>query len=83
MNRLGFRVQEAQALLPRIRNGNRHPRKRSSTSAELLNDPSNGRQVAAFREVASQFPESGVALELVGIFLRPQFHFDVVRPGAA
>ena len=86
MNRLGFRVQEAQALLPRIKNGNHGISLVMShlVSAELLNDPSNGRQVAAFREIASQF--SGVPASLSnssGIFLGPQFHFDVVRPGAA
>jgi len=86
MNRLGFRAQEAQALLPRIKNGNHGISLVMShlVSAELLNDPSNGRQVAAFREIASQF--SGVPASLSnssGIFLGPQFHFDVVRPGAA
>lgn len=53
-------------------------------SAEILGDPVNGRQVAAFREIASQF--SGVPASLSnssGIFLGPQFHFDLVRPGAA
>jgi alanine racemase len=86
MNRLGFRVPEAEALLPRIRNGNHGISLVMShlVSAELLNDPANGRQVAAFREIASQF--SGVPASLAnssGIFLGPQFHFDVVRPGAA
>ena len=86
MNRLGFRIPEAEALLPRIRNGNHGISLVMShlVSAELLNDPSNGRQVAAFREIASQF--SGVPASLAnssGIFLGPQYHFDVVRPGAA
>ncbi len=86
MNRLGFRIAEAQALLPRIKNGNHGISLVMShlASAELLNDPANGRQVAAFREIASQF--SGVPASLAnssGIFLGPQFHFDVVRPGAA
>ncbi|EKS42436.1 alanine racemase [Afipia clevelandensis] len=86
MNRLGFRIAEAQALLPRIKNGNHGISLVMShlASAELLNDPSNGRQVAAFREIASQF--SGVPASLAnssGIFLGPQFHFDMVRPGAA
>ena len=86
MNRLGFRVMEAQALLPRIKNGNHGISLVMShlTSAEMLHDPANGRQVAAFREIASQF--SGVPASLSnssGIFLGPQFHFDLVRPGAA
>lgn len=86
MNRLGFSVAEAQALLPRIQNGNHGITLVMShlVSAETLGDPVNGRQVAAFREIASLF--SGVPASLSnssGIFLGQHFHFDVVRPGAA
>ena len=86
MNRLGFRIMEAQALLRRIKNGNHGISLVMShlTSAEMLHDPANGRQVAAFREIASLF--SGVPASLAnssGIFLWPQFQFDLVRPGAA
>ncbi|MBO1687920.1 alanine racemase, partial [Clostridium butyricum] len=71
-------VVEAQALLPRIKNGNHGISLVMShlTSAEMLHDPANGRQVTAFREIASQF--SGVPASLSnssGIFLGPQFHF--------
>ena len=86
MNRLGFRVTEAQALESRVKNGNHGFALVMShlVSAEVLGDPINGRQVAAFREVASLF--SGVPASLSnssGIFLGSQFHFDLVRPGAA
>jgi len=86
MNRLGFRIADAQALEPRIRNGNHGFALVMShlTNAEMLGDPANGRQVAAFREIASVF--SGVPASLAnssGIFLGSQFHFDLVRPGAA
>jgi alanine racemase len=86
MNRLGFRVTEAQALESRIKNGNHGFALVMShlVSAEVLGDPINGRQVAAFREIASLF--SGVPASLSnssGIFLGSQFHFDLVRPGAA
>lgn len=86
MNRLGFRIADAQALEPRIKNGNHGFSLVMShlVSAEMLSDPVNGRQVAAFREIASVF--SGVPASLAnssGIFLGPQFHFDLVRPGAA
>jgi alanine racemase len=86
MNRLGFRVAEAQALEPRIKNGNHGFALVMShlSNAEMLHDPANGRQVAAFREIASLF--SGVPASLAnssGIFLGSQFHFDLVRPGAA
>jgi alanine racemase len=52
--------------------------------AETLHHPLNARQVAAFREIAGQF--SGVPASLAnssGIFLGPQYPFDLVRPGAA
>src|SRR5215216_7804366 len=53
-------------------------------SAELLNNPANARQLAAFREIASVF--SGVPASLAnssGVFLGAQFQFDLVRPGCA
>lgn len=86
MNRLGFRIADAQALEPRIKNGNHGFALVMShlVNAEVLGDPVNGRQVAAFREIASVF--SGVPASLAnssGIFLGSQFHFDLVRPGAA
>lgn len=86
MNRLGFAMAEAQSLLPRIRRGEHGISLVMShlISAELLNETSNGRQVGAFREIASQF--TGVPASLSnssGIFLGTQFHFDMVRPGAA
>lgn len=86
MNRLGFSVAEAEALLPRIHAGNHGITLVMShlANAELLGDPMNGRQVATFRDIASRF--SGVAASLSnssGIFLGSQFHFDVLRPGAA
>jgi len=86
MNRLGFAMAEAQSLLPRIRRGEHGISLVMShlISAELLNETSNGRQVGAFREIASQF--TGVPASLSnssGIFLGSQFHFDMVRPGAA
>ena len=86
MNRLGFRIADAQALDARIKAGNHGFALVMShlVSAELLGNPLNGRQVAAFREIASVF--SGVPASLAnssGIFLGSQFHFDLVRPGAA
>ena len=52
--------------------------------AESLNHPLNAKQVATFREIASNY--SGVPASLSnssGIYLGPQFQFDMVRPGAA
>jgi alanine racemase len=86
MNRLGFTMAEAQSLLPRIRRGEHGISLVMShlISAELLGETSNGRQVGMFREIASEF--IGVPASLAnssGIFLGPQFHFDMMRPGAA
>lgn len=86
MNRLGLTVAEAQGIIPRINAGDHGISLVMShlVSAELLNNPVNARQLAAFREIQSLF--SGVPAALAnssGIFLGPQFQFDLVRPGAA
>ncbi|MGN6287430.1 MAG: alanine racemase [Afipia sp.] len=86
MNRLGISVNDAQGLVPRIQKGDHGFALVMShlVSAEDMHASSNARQVAAFREVASLFP--GVPASLAnssGIFLGSQFHFDLVRPGAA
>jgi alanine racemase len=86
MNRLGLTITEAQGILPRINAGDHGIKLVMShlVSAELLNNPTNARQLTTFREVASLF--SGVPASLSnssGIYLGPQFQFDLVRPGAA
>lgn len=86
MNRLGLTLNEAQGIVPRIAAGDHGITLVMShlASAELVNHPANAKQVAAFREIASQF--TGVPASLSassGIFLGPQFAFDLVRPGAA
>lgn len=86
MNRLGISVAEAQALSARIG----HPNHGISlvmshlACAEDLHHPLNIKQLVAFREAARLF--AGVPASLSnssGIFLGPQFQFDLVRPGAA
>jgi alanine racemase len=86
MNRLGLTVAEAQAIIPRINAGDHGITLVMShlVSAEQLHSPLNAKQLTAFREIASLF--SGVPASLSnssGIFLSPQFQFDLVRPGAA
>jgi alanine racemase len=86
MNRLGLTLVEAQGIVPRIEAGDHGISLVMShlASAEALNHPLNAKQVAAFREIASLY--SGVPASLAnssGIFLGPQFLFDMVRPGAA
>jgi alanine racemase len=86
MNRLGLTVAEAQAIIPRINAGDHGITLVMShlVSAEQLNSTINPKQLTAFREIASLF--SGVPASLSnssGIFLGPQYQFDLVRPGAA
>src|SRR6202140_18649 len=86
MNRLGLTITEAQGIIPRINAGDHGITLVMShlACAEALNHALNAKQLAAFREIASLF--SGVPASLSnssGIFLGPQFQFDLVRPGAA
>lgn len=86
MNRLGLTLSEAQAIIPRINAGDHGITLVMShlVAAEQLNSPVNARQLAAFRAIASEF--SGVPAALAnssGIFLGPDAHHDLVRPGAA
>lgn len=86
MNRLGLTVDEARGLTPRIRQADHGIALVMShlACAEDMSNAMNGRQLAAFRSVASEF--SGVTASLTnssGIFLGSHFHMDMVRPGAA
>src|SRR5712671_272899 len=86
MNRLGLTLVEANGIVPRINAGDHGITLVMShlACAESLNHPLNAKQVATFREIASLF--SGVPASLSnssGIYLGPQFQFDMVRPGAA
>src|SRR3979409_376369 len=86
MNRLGLTLVEAQGIIPRINAGDPGITLVMShlACAESLNHPLNAKQLATFREIASLF--SGVPASLSnssGVFLGPQFQFDLMRPGAA
>lgn len=86
MNRLGLSMTEAQGLLPRIQGGSHGFTLVIShlACAETLGHPMNAKQIAAFREIAHAF--SGIPASLAnssGVFLGPQFQFDMMRPGAA
>ncbi len=46
--------------------------------------PANAAQLACFRRIRARFPGVPASLSASsGIFLGPEFHFDIVRPGAA
>ncbi len=86
MNRLGLTLVEANGIVPRINAGDHGITLVMShlACAETLNHPLNAKQVTTFREIASLY--SGVPASLSnssGIYLGPQFQFDLVRPGAA
>jgi alanine racemase len=86
MNRLGFTIADAQAIVPRISSGNHGITLVMShlACADTLNHPLNARQAHGFREIAHHF--AGVPASLAnssGVFLGPSFQFDLVRPGAA
>src|ERR1700704_523518 len=86
MNRLGLTIAEAQGIIPRINAGDHGITLVLShlACAEMLNHALNAKQLATFREIASLF--SGVPASLSnssGVYLGPQFQFDLVRPGAA
>src|SRR3954449_3999444 len=86
MNRLGLTLVEANGIVPRINAGDHGITLVMShlACAESLNHPLNGKQLAAFREIASLY--DGVPASLANssaIYLGPQFQFDMVRPGAA
>jgi alanine racemase len=86
MNRLGISIAEAQALSARAAQPDHGITLVMShlACAEELQNPLNGRQVAAFREVARLFTNVPASLSnSSGIFLGPQFQFDLLRPGAA
>jgi alanine racemase len=86
MNRLGLTVAEAQGIIPRISAGDHGITLVMShlVSGELVNNPTNARQLTTFREIASLFSNVPASLSnSSGIYLGPQFQFDLVRPGAA
>jgi alanine racemase len=85
MNRLGLSFEEATALA-------REPDALSGTTmlmshlacAERPEHPLNAKQLAGFRELRAMFP--GITASLAnssGIFLGPDAHHDLVRPGLA
>ncbi len=85
LNRLGLRVEEAEALA-------RAPERLAGLELGLVmshlacgpnpDHPMNRRQLEAFSAAAALFPDARRSLaNSAGIFLGPDYHFDVVRPG--
>ena len=86
MNRLGVSFEEALWLArqPQAERGEVVLLMSHLACADMPDHPLNGRQLAAFRELRALFP--GVPASLAnssGIFLGPDAHHDMVRPGVA
>lgn len=53
-------------------------------SADISGSPQSGEQLAQFVELRRRFPNGTASLaNSAGIFLGPDYHFDLVRPGIA
>jgi alanine racemase len=87
MSRLGLSAKEVEKLASRADIFDRFDLRYLMSHlacAEHLDHPSNAAQLAKFVEARKHFPFSQASLaNSSGIFLEKNFHFDLVRPGAA
>lgn len=87
MNRLGLRFEEACRLANDTRTTEAFETRLVMSHlacAGAGDHPLNAQQLAAFREIAPLFPGARRSLaNSGGIFLGPDFHFDLARPGIA
>ena len=84
MNRLGFAMDDAADVA--TRHGERHGIAliMSHFARSEENHPLNARQIERFRRVRALFPGTpGSLANCSGIFLGPDAHHDLVRPGVA
>ena len=85
MGRQGLVLEEIRALvqsMDRLRGLNVGLVMSHLGSAKEPKNPRNSRQLAAFLEGRSLFPEARASLAAsAGIYLGPDYHFDLVRPG--
>jgi alanine racemase len=84
MSRLGFASGDLQALAAETRNGDGVSLVMSHFACAEEDHPLNALQIERFRAVRALFP--GIAGSLAnssGIFLGPDAHHDLVRPGVA
>src|SRR5476649_2418154 len=87
MHRLGFGQDEAQSLISergRLRGLRLALLMSHLVVAEEPNNPINGEQLSRFRAFVKAMPGAPTSLaNSSGIFLGPDYHFDLLRPGAA
>ncbi len=87
MNRLGMSAKEVQSILdnPDLLLGLEVQYIASHLSAsEIADSPYNHEQLKMFKNYLNAFPKAKASLANSStIFLGPQYHFDLARPGAA
>ena len=85
LNRLGLRPEEARALADAPGRLNRLDLRLVMSHLACSNAPDhpmNAVQLASFREIGAAFPEARLSLSnSSGVFLGPDYAFDMVRPG--
>ena len=85
MNRLGLSLAEARTLAGRadlVATVGPSLLMSHLVISEARNDGLNATQLSRFREVCALFPTVPASLaNTAGIFLGPDYHFDLVRPG--
>jgi alanine racemase len=87
MHRLGFGAEDTQVLVNergRLRGLRLALIMSHLVASEEPNNPINGEQLSRFRNVMRAMPGAPTSLaNSSGIFLGPDYHFDLLRPGAA
>ncbi|WP_208441219.1 alanine racemase [Bartonella raoultii] len=87
MNRLGLDKQEIQQLIKQPMIFEKAEIKyllSHLSNGEDASHPSNNKQLVAFKAILAKLPACKVSFaNSGGIFLGPDFHFDLVRPGIA
>ncbi|HZQ01065.1 MAG TPA: alanine racemase [Reyranella sp.] len=87
MHRLGFDIDEAQVLINergRLRGLRLALIMSHLVASEEQSNPVNGEQLSRFRTFIKAMPGAPASLaNSSGIFLGPDYHFDLLRPGAA
>ncbi len=87
LNRLGFEPEEAQALINergRLRGLRLALIMSHLIASEEQSHPANGEQLSRFRTFVRAMPGAPASLaNSSGVFLGPDYHFDLLRPGAA
>ena len=87
MNRLGFGPEDSQILVNergRLRGLRLSLLMSHLVASEEPTNPVNGEQLSRFRTFVKAMPGAPASLaNSSGIFLGPDYHFDLLRPGAA